>query len=38
MTALPNLTDATLELDGRVATLTFNRDDVRNALTSTELV
>src|SRR5690606_5435809 len=38
MTALPKLTDATLELDGRVATLTFNRDDVRNALTSTDLV
>src|SRR3970040_2394848 len=38
MTALPKLIDATLELDGRVATLTFNRDDVRNALPSTELV
>ena len=38
MTALPKLTDARLELDGRIATLTFNRDDVRNALTSTELV
>ncbi len=38
MTVLPKLTDATLELDGRVATLTFNRDDVRNALTSTDLV
>lgn len=38
MTALPKLTDATLALDGRIATLTFNRDDVRNALTSTDLV
>lgn len=38
MTALPKLTDATLELEDRVATLTFNRDDVRNALTSTDLV
>lgn len=38
MTALPKLTDATLELDGRVATLILNRDDVRNALTGTELV
>ena len=37
MTALPKLTDATLTLDGRIATLTFNRDDVRNALTGTEL-
>ena len=34
---LPTLTDATLTLDGRVATLTFNRDDLRNALTGTEL-
>jgi len=38
MTALPKLKDAALEVDGRVAVLTFNRDDVRNALTSTELV
>ena len=38
MTALPKLADATLTIDNRVATLTFNRDDVRNALTSTELV
>lgn len=35
---LPTLKDASLEVDGRVAVLTFNRDDVRNALTSTELV
>ena len=38
MTTLPKLTDSTLEIDGRVATLIFNRDDVRNALTGTELV
>jgi len=36
--ALPLLTDATLELDDRVATLTFRRNDVRNALTGTTLV
>jgi len=35
---LPKLTDAKLEIDGRIAVLTFNRDDVRNALTGTELV
>jgi len=35
---LPQLTDATLELDGRVALLTLQRDDVRNALTGTALV
>lgn len=28
----PELTDCTLAIDGRVATLTFNRDDIRNAL------
>jgi enoyl-CoA hydratase/carnithine racemase len=38
MTPLPQLKDATLDIDGRIAVLTFNRDDVRNALTSTELV
>src|SRR5687768_6612533 len=38
MTALPTLKDSTLEIDGRIAILTFNRDDVRNALTSTDLV
>jgi enoyl-CoA hydratase/carnithine racemase len=38
MTPLPPLKDSTLEVDGRIAVLTFNRDDVRNALTSTELV
>ena len=34
----PRLTDAALTVEGRVALLTFKRDDVRNALTSTELV
>ena len=29
--------DATLSVEGRVATLTFERDDVRNALTGTAL-
>ena len=35
---LPVLTDATLTLDKRIATLTLNRHDVRNALTGTALV
>ena len=35
MPGLPALKDCTLEVDGRVATLTFNRDDMRNALTGT---
>jgi enoyl-CoA hydratase/carnithine racemase len=38
MAGLPALTDSQLKLDGRVAVLTFNRDDVRNALTGTRLV
>ena len=38
MNSLPALKDAKLEVDGRIAVLTFQRDDVRNALTSTELV
>jgi len=38
MAKIPALTDANLEIDGRVATLTFNRDDVRNALTGTRLI
>lgn len=38
MTNVPVLTDATLTLENRVATLTFNRDDVRNALTGTALI
>ncbi|MGY4879572.1 enoyl-CoA hydratase-related protein, partial [Vreelandella aquamarina] len=35
---LPKLKDATLALDNRVALLTLNRHDVRNALTGTALV
>jgi enoyl-CoA hydratase/carnithine racemase len=35
---LPTLTDARLTLEGRVATLTLDRHDVRNALTGTALV
>ena len=31
MNAQPELTDALLSRDGRVATLTLNRDDVRKA-------
>ena len=38
MPDLPALKDAALEVDGRVALLTFNRDDMRNALTGTSLV
>jgi len=38
MSELPQLTDATLSLIERVARLTLNRDDVRNALTGTTLV
>lgn len=34
----PELTDALIGVDGRVATLTLNRDDVRNELTGTKLV
>ncbi|MAZ87041.1 MAG: enoyl-CoA hydratase [Cellvibrionaceae bacterium] len=34
----PTLKDSRLDIDGRVATLTFIRNDVRNALTGTELV
>lgn len=34
----PDLKDATLAVEDRVAVLTFKRDDVRNALTSTDLV
>jgi enoyl-CoA hydratase/carnithine racemase len=37
MSDLPDLKNAALALDGRVAMLTFQRDDVRNALTGTEL-
>lgn len=38
MSKLPRLTDASLTLENRVATLTFQRDDVRNALTGTALI
>ncbi len=38
MNAQPVTADAQLAVDGRVATLTFNRDDVRNELTGTQLV
>ena len=34
----PQLTDALLEMDQRIATLTLNRHDVRNALTGTKLI
>ena len=37
-TGLPALKDAALEHAGRIAVLTFQRDDVRNALTGTALV
>ncbi|HEX9647274.1 MAG TPA: enoyl-CoA hydratase-related protein [Alphaproteobacteria bacterium] len=37
MADLPTLRDASLSLDGRVATLTMSRDEVRNALTGTSL-
>ena len=35
---LPKLSDALLVRDQRVATLTFNRDDLRNALTGSALI
>lgn len=35
---LPQLVDATLEMHNRIAVLTFQRDDVRNALTGTHLI
>lgn len=37
MSALPALKDAALALEGRVAVLTFKRDDMRNALSGTLL-
>ena len=37
MPALPQLKDAALSLSERVAVLTFKRNDVRNALTSTNI-
>jgi enoyl-CoA hydratase/carnithine racemase len=38
MDQIPHLTDSTLQLNNRVAILTFGRDDVRNALTGTALI
>lgn len=38
MTSLPTLTDALLTLDGRIAVLTLNRHDLRNALTGSHLI
>lgn len=38
MTTLPELTDALLTLDERVAVLTLNRNDLRNALTGSALI
>lgn len=38
MPAVPELTDASLEVDGRIAVLTLRRHDVRNALTGTALI
>lgn len=38
MSNLPSLADSQLEINDRVAILKFDRDDVRNALTSTALV
>lgn len=35
---LPSLKDALITLDNRVATLTFNRHDLRNALTGSHLI
>lgn len=35
---VPKLSESLLEVEGRVAVLTFQRDDVRNALTGTALV
>jgi len=37
MNELPALKDASLELENRVAVLTFRRDDMRNALTGTRI-
>ncbi|WP_328189774.1 enoyl-CoA hydratase-related protein [Marinobacter sp. OP 3.4] len=38
MTNVPQLTDALLTLENRVATLTLNRHDLRNALTGSNLI
>ena len=37
MSSLPALIDCILSLNNNIATLTFNRHDVRNALTSTAI-
>lgn len=37
MTSLAKTIDSSLTLKNRIATLTFERDDVRNALTGTSL-
>ncbi|WP_366932398.1 enoyl-CoA hydratase-related protein [Propionivibrio sp.] len=37
MMPLPQLVDATIDVESRIATLTLNRDDVRNELTGTRL-
>jgi len=37
MSTPPALTDCSLAIDGRVATLTFNRDDIRNALSGSSI-
>ncbi len=38
MSQYPQLTDALLSVENRVATLTLNRHDLRNALTGTQLI
>ncbi|HEY9119118.1 MAG TPA: enoyl-CoA hydratase, partial [Marinobacter sp.] len=38
MATLPTLTDALLTQENRVATLTLNRHDLRNALTGSNLI
>ena len=38
ISSVPELKDSSLEVDGRVAVLTFQRNDVRNALTGTALI
>lgn len=37
MNNIPSLVDSTLTFENKIATLTFNRHDVRNALTGTEI-
>lgn len=38
MQDIPSFAESRLSVDGRIATLTFDRDDVRNALTGTALL